>query len=66
MDTADKLAAAIFAAAKCSAMSDHEPNSYLDRYDEFIRLMKERKEASKKPMEIPDEFLEKLKKKRRR
>lgn len=55
MDNSDKLVAAILAAARCSAAGDRPPTDYLDQYDEFIRLMGERRKAAKKPMKInPD------------
>jgi hypothetical protein len=49
MDDTDRLAAAIFAAAKCAASGNHEPKDYLDQYDEFIRLMNERNTALQCP-----------------
>jgi len=43
MDDTDKLAAkiaaAIFAAAKCAASEKHEPKDYLDQYAVFTGLM---------------------------
>lgn len=57
MDNTDKLAAAIFAAAKCSAIGTHEPQKYIDQYAAFIQLMEDRNTALKKPMRIPEAAL---------
>ena len=57
MDDTDRLVAAIFTAAKCSAAGTHEPKDYLDQ-DGFIQLMKDRRKANKKPMHISKEVLE--------
>jgi hypothetical protein len=59
MDATDRLAAAIFAAAKCSASGNHEPNGYLDQYAEFIQLMTDREAAAKKRISVSPELLEK-------
>jgi hypothetical protein len=42
-----KLVAATLAAARCSALQKHEPRDYLDQYEEFRKLMHERKLAAR-------------------
>jgi hypothetical protein len=65
MDNTDRLAAAIFAAAKCSALGTHEQQHYIDQYDAFIQLMKDREAALKKPVNISNETLARSRSKRR-
>ena len=55
MDNTDRLVAAIFAAAKCSASRSLKREDYCKQYDAFIQLMEERekrKKAAKKSMQI--------------
>jgi len=46
LDSTDRLAAAIFAAATCVGLNHHKPEDYLAHYDEFLKRMYEREFAA--------------------
>jgi hypothetical protein len=55
MNDTDKMVAATFAVARCSALGNSEPEAYIAEYDTFLRLLAEREattEAAEKDAAI--------------
>ena len=57
MTDTDKIVAAILAGVKCSAGRDHDPETYLQTYDEFREKIAAREKAKRKMPPISDETL---------
>jgi hypothetical protein len=65
MTEADKIVAAIFAANLCSG-KNCDRTTYLQTYDDFINLMKEREKEKHKTPPITDKMLKRSAEPRRR